>query len=121
MRTSRLIAVLAIAFTASATARTFTHCYTEPATNKATCIDDAAVVANGDIRAAPIWQGGPKGVSKTPYFLVSDCKKRISTLQDKQGVNFAGGRNNTTPAIESLAGSLCTITPSRKDPALRQF
>lgn len=115
------ILVAAIVTAPAVAAKTFRHCYTEEGTNKATCIDEDAIAVNGDIRSAPVWQGGPKGVTKTPYFLVSDCKKRISTLQDRQGVNFAGGRNNTTPAIESLSGSLCTLTPARKDPSLKQF
>lgn len=117
----QLLVVMAIAASHSADARTFAYCHTDDGTNKVTCIDEAAVAVNGDLRSSPIYSGGPKGVSKTPYFIVTDCAKGISTLQDARGVNFAGGTNTQTPAMRTLSDALCSVRPARKDSKLRQF
>ena len=96
-------------------------CYEEPGTRKHTCINEKAVTANGDTRAAPIYSGGPNGVNKTNYTIVTNCAKQISTLQDRQGVNFAGGFNSATPALRSLSQWICEVKKPRIDTKLRQF
>jgi hypothetical protein len=116
-----VIVAITIAAANSTTAKSFSLCYSEPGTNKAFCIDEADVTVNGDTRSSALWTGGPKGVDKTPYRIVTNCKKEISTLQDSKGVNFAGGVNGQTPAIRDLSSMLCGAKPTRKDPSLRQF
>jgi hypothetical protein len=116
-----IIVAMTIAAASSAIAKSFSLCYSEPGTNAAFCIDEADVTANGDTRSSALWTGGPKGVEKTPYRVVTNCKKEISTLQDSKGVNFAGGMNAQTPAIRDLSSMLCGAKPTRKDPSLRQF
>lgn len=116
-----LLLALAVGVAITAHGKQFSLCYTEPGTNKAMCIDEADVRVNGDTRASPLWTGGPKGVEKTPYIVVTNCVKNVSTLQDKLGVNFAGGTNSQTPAIRDLSAMLCGAKPTKKDPSLKQF
>lgn len=85
------------------------------------CIQPSAVRENGELRSSPIFMGGPKGVKATSFTLVTNCAKGISTLQDRQGKNFAGGQNSDTQAIRSLSQWICAAKKPKKDPALRQF
>lgn len=96
-------------------------CYEEPGTLKNFCIGEDEIRANGSVRMSPLYQGGSKSVDKTPYFLLTDCAKSISTLQDAKGVNFAGGTGNETPAIRSLSKWLCEAKKVRNDPKVRQL
>lgn len=96
-------------------------CYEERGTLKNYCIDENGVTVNGNVRASPLYQGGPKEVERTPYILVTDCARRISTLQDKNGVNFAGGFNNTTELSRSLSQWICAVPKPRQDRKLRQL
>jgi len=97
------------------------ECYEEPGTMKQMCIAPSQVRVNGSVRSSPLYLGGPGGVNKTPYFVVSDCKKSVSTLQDAQGVNFAGGMSSQTKAMGSLSQWICNVPKPRQDSKLRQF
>jgi hypothetical protein len=96
-------------------------CYEEPGTRKVWCIDEAAVRVNADTRAAGVFTGGPNGVRPTGHTFVVNCSKKISTLQDKDGVNFAAGVGNETPVSRALSGWICAAPKPKKDPRLRQF
>ena len=96
-------------------------CYEEPGTRKHTCINESAVTANGDTRSSPLYTGGPNGVRETSYVFVTNCAKGISTLQDSDGVNFAGGFSSTTPAARSLSKWTCDVKKPRKNSKLKQF
>ena len=96
-------------------------CYEEPGTRKTTCIEEGAVRVNGSVRSSPIYSGGPNNVRKTPYLLVTDCVKGVSTLQDKDGVNFAGDFSSATPASRALAKWICEVKNPKKNPKLKQF
>ncbi len=85
------------------------------------CIDEAMVSANGDTRASPIYVGGPNEVRKTTFTLVTNCAKDVSTLQDRDGVNFAGGLSSSTTALASLSQWVCAVKSPRKNPKLKQF
>jgi hypothetical protein len=119
IRSIMTAALLSIACV-SAGAKTFRACHETPGTNAATCIDEDAIRVNGEVRAAPIWRGGPNGVSKTPYVLVTNCAKGITTAQDSDGVNFGGAMTAEMPA-SFLANTMCNASKIRKDPKLRQF
>lgn len=114
------IFLAAVAVAASAAAGTLT-CYEEPGTRATTCIDQAAVTANGDTRASPVYLGGPNGVRKTSVAFVTNCAKGVSTLQDEDGVNFAGDFSSATAASRSLSKWVCEVRNPRKDSKLRQF
>lgn len=96
-------------------------CHEERGTMKKLCVDVSAVRVNGDTRAAPLWSGGPSGMRKTGYTFVANCAKGISTLQDAQGVNFAGSFSGDTGATRVLSEAICEAPKPRKDPKLRQF
>ena len=96
-------------------------CYEEPGTRKHFCINEKAVTANGDTRASPVYSGGPNGVTDTGYILVTNCAKNVSTLQDRQGVNFSGGLSSSTPVLSSLSEWVGDVEKPRKNPKLRQF
>lgn len=96
-------------------------CYEAPGTRSMTCIDQAAVRVNGDVRASPLFTGGPNGVRKTSQTFVVDCKLGVSTLQDRNGVNFAGDLTSTTPLSRALSQWTCEAKQPKKDPKLRQF
>ena len=97
------------------------ECFEEQGTMNTMCIQPSAVRANGDVRSSPLFAGGPKGVERTSFTLVTNCAKGISTLQDRQGKNFAGGYNSDTQAIRSLSSWLCAVSKPQKDTTLRQF
>jgi hypothetical protein len=119
-RTIQITALLAICVSYSASAVELS-CYEERGTRKHFCINEKAVTSNGDTRASPVYSGGPNGVTNTGYILVTNCAKNISTLQDRQGVNFSGGLSSSTPALRSLSEWVCDVEKPRKNPKLRQF
>lgn len=91
-------------------------CYTDPRTDAMTCIDMDSVRERDGIRVSPVYTGGPNGVRKTTFTIHSNCKTGVTHLKDKDGVSFAGGVGNETPALISLRGSLCSasVTVLRK-------
>ena len=96
-------------------------CYEAPGSRTTTCIDEAAVRANGDVRAAPLYLGGPQGVRKTSQIFVVDCKAGIATIQDQTGVNSSGAGTSATAASRALSRWVCEAKTPKKDPKLRQF
>ena len=95
------------------------RCYEEVGTRKHLCIDERAVTANGDTRASPLYSGGPKGQQKTSDFFVTNCVKKISTLQDRYGVNVAGAFSTSSPAEKSLSQWTCDVAKPRNDLTLK--
>jgi hypothetical protein len=118
MRLVLLFALVALAPAAQAATAT---CYTDDATNQHLCYQPSKVKVNGTVRAAPLIMGGPKGIRETSFTIVTDCAKGITTLQDRQGVNFAGGWSDDTAANSALAKWICEEPKPRQDKKLRQF
>jgi hypothetical protein len=118
VRQIMLAALLAVPLTAAAVQ---VRCYEEPGTRKHMCIDEKAVTANGDVRAAALYSGGPNAIDKTPYTVVVNCAKNVATLQDSSGVNFAGGMSSSSPAIRELASMICSASNPKKSAKLQQF
>jgi hypothetical protein len=85
------------------------------------CIEKGAVTRNGDVRASPLYTGGPNGVTRMEFIFISNCKTGVSTLQDRQGVNFAGNFSSATPAAASLSRWMCEFKSPKTNPKLRQF
>lgn len=96
-------------------------CYEEHGTRATTCIDEHKVHAHGDVRSSAMYKGGPKGVQPTDYTIVVDCKLRIATLQDAQGVNFGAGPTNATKALSALSQWVCDAAKPIPDKTLQQF
>lgn len=121
MMQARIFALFAIAALSPAVGAATLACYEEPGSRKTTCIDESAVTVNGDIRSSPLFSGGPKGVTKTSAIVLVDCKRNVMTMQDRAGVNFAGGPTTATAASRALSSWVCQAPKPRKDPKLRQF
>jgi len=115
------LAVAMVGMPAAALAAGELQCYEEPGTLSTLCIHPAAARQNGALRSSPLFMGGPKGVRGTAITLVVDCTRNVSTLQDRQGKNFSGGRNSDTEAVRSLSSWLCAVKSPKRDAALRQF
>jgi len=116
----KIIIAISVALASQAAAAKLA-CNEEPATLQYLCIDTDAVRVNGDVRSSPLYKGGRNKVDKTPYYVLTNCAKNISTLQDSQGVNFAGGFSSSTPAMADLSRWMCEAPKPRKDPSLRMF
>lgn len=96
-------------------------CYEEPGTMKLHCISKTLATINGNLRASPLYAGGPRSIEKTPYTFVADCSKGLSTLQDRTGANFGGNFSNATPVARHLSQWLCELKNPKPDKRLRQF
>ena len=96
-------------------------CYEESGTRKHTCYDPANVRRNGDLRGVAIFSGGPNGARPTGFTMIVDCKKSISTLQDRDGVNFGGGPSSSTSTSRALTGWICEESKTKTDAKLRMF
>jgi hypothetical protein len=96
-------------------------CHVDEVTRGTMCIDESNVTANGDVRASPVFMGGPKGVDRTAFFLVVNCQRSVITLQDRKGVNFAGDKAGATKASRALSEWVCAAPRTKRDPTLRQF
>jgi hypothetical protein len=117
----RLIGLLFSIALVSASHAADLQCQEASGTLSTYCIQPSAVRANGELRSAPLLSGGPRQVDQTGYTLVTNCSTSISTLQDRQGKNFGGGRNSDTPMIGALSSFLCAVGKPKRDPTLRQF
>ena len=96
-------------------------CYEEPGTHKTTCINEKAITANGTLRGAALYSGGPNGVNATGHKLIVDCKNSVSVLQDAQGVNFGASLSSTeTSVLRSLTQWMCAVKSTKPDKRLRQ-
>lgn len=104
-----------------AQAKSTLACYEAPGGREMTCIDAAAVTINGNVRAAPMYSGGPKGVTKASSIMLVDCDRQVMTLQDRRGVNFAGGDVASSRVSRALGAWICAAPTPKRDPKLRQF
>jgi hypothetical protein len=93
-------------------------CHEETASRTTSCVDLNGITANGDIRASQLYTGGPKTVKPTGHLFISDCKKGISVLQDRAGVNFGAGPSDATRMSKELSDFLCAAKRVRKDSTL---
>lgn len=96
-------------------------CHEAPDTMALVCIDEANVFRNGDVRSSAIYQGGPARVRKTSITMVVNCAKNVTTLQDRDSVNFAGNLSSTTAVSSTLSSWICGAQKTRIAKGLRQF
>ena len=117
--TPLLFSFVALAAAGDAVAKNSLACFEEPGTRKTFCIDESKVEQNGDVRSSPYFTGGPNGVRQTPYLMVTDCRKKFTTLQDKLGVNFAAGAASATPQSKALSQWICDVPKPKQNPKVR--
>lgn len=89
------------------------ECHTNQRTDAMHCIDIVNVAEDGVVRMANLYEGGPNGIRKTPYFVATNCKTNVTHLKDKDGVSFAGGDGNETPVLRKLREIVCSAVPKK--------
>ena len=93
------------------------RCAEDPRTNGRQCVPLSQVVERDGIRVAPLYQGGPAGVSKTDFTVHVNCSSQVLHLKDRQGVSFAGGTFSDSRMVRDLGFIVCDAPlakPSRK-------
>ena len=81
------------------------------------CYERKTVKVNGDLRSFTMATGGPKGVDKSPYLGVVNCRAKYLELRDKRGVVFA--RNFPEKAhVRYLIKDVCDEEKVRPDKTL---
>lgn len=111
----RYIASLAACLLISSTAyASGLSCYEDPRTNAHTCYNKAKMSEKDGIRQSPLYTGGPNGVRETSMSVHVNCKTGVVHLKDRDGVTFAGGYGNETPAVSSLKRWICNENITRK-------
>lgn len=90
----------------------------EDLNTKATvCYERKTVRANGELRSFTMATGGPKGVEKSPYLGVVNCRAKYLELRDRKGVVFA--RNVPKKAhIRYLIADICEEPKPKPDKSL---
>lgn len=116
---ARSLAALLAAVCANASAADL-YCWEEPGTLRNTCVVPNKITVNGDLRASPIYMGGPKDVNPTSITLVVNCKTGWTTGQDRQGSNFTAGAASSTQMLTEQKNYLCATKNPKRDPSLRQ-
>ena len=83
-------------------------CAENPATNGYFCFNEKELRIEAGIRTAPLYTGGPKGVTRSPYFIAANCDTGVMHLKDKQGVSFGGaGPSEGTTQSRQLRTFVC--------------
>jgi hypothetical protein len=91
------------------------QCAIDPRTDAHQCIAPSELRETDGIRWAPLYAGGPKGVSRTAFTAHANCRTQVLHLKDRFGVSFGGGDFSDTPMAKQLGGLLCnTALPTRK-------
>jgi hypothetical protein len=90
-------------------------CAVNSRTDAHQCIAPSELRETDGIRWAPLYSGGPKGVTKSAYTAHANCRTRVLHLKDKSGVSFAGGDFSETEMSQQLGALLCnTPLPAAK-------
>ncbi len=92
-------------------------CAENSVTHAYMCFPKNGVRANGPVRSAPFYQGGPKGVSATGFTARAHCESKVLELTDRKGVAFI--RNIPTESVgRDFVRFLCAHSPTKNDPKL---
>lgn len=91
-------------------------CHVDRKTDRHMCFDARDVRTANGISTAPVYQGGPNSVRKTPYTFAVNCQTRVMHLKDRDGVSFAGAQSTATEASRALTDGICKAAskPSKK-------
>lgn len=89
-------------------------CYEDPRTNANTCYSPSKLRETNGIRHSPLYTGGPNGVRDTGMSIHINCATKVVHLKDRDGVSFAGGKGNETPAVRSLSKWICAESIPKK-------
>lgn len=92
------------------------ECAEDRKTNAYFCFAPSELKEADGIRAAPLYKGGPKEVTRTPFTIAANCATGVMHLKDRQGVSFAGSApGQGTEHSRRLRQIICAATvPSPK-------
>lgn len=92
-------------------------CAEDRSTFKNMCFANNGVRSNDKVRAALVYQGGPKSIRATTYTARVHCVSRVLELTDREGVAFA--RNVPEAQLgKDFVRYLCEHHPTKNDPKL---
>jgi len=94
-------------------------CAQDQKTFRVMCVEkNGGVSANGEIRSARLWQGGPKDIQETNITARVHCGSRVLELTDRQGIAFA--RNRPPSALgRDFVDVMCEFPKPKHDPKLK--
>lgn len=88
-------------------------CAVDAVTDKRLCFPPSQLRAEGNIRRAPLYSGGPRELDPTGFTVSVNCTTKALELRDRQGVVFA--RNYAASALGmDLAEFLCSADLPKK-------
>lgn len=93
-------------------------CQQDPTTLRHLCFDKHDVKANGMVRASPFFSGGPISVQATGHFVIVDCARQKSALQDHKGSKVPVHGEDVL-AMHHLGIAMCEAPHTGADPSLR--
>ena len=97
-------------------------CFADEGTNKRYCTETNGIRQNGEVRGSKLYMGGPKNINATPYWLLVNCRRMVSTIQDNDGINFGGGTLDSVPKYtRHLMRDMCEAKKTKTDKSLKQF
>lgn len=102
---------------ADATAAPKISCRQDADTKAAACYETKSVRSNGELRSFIMATGGPKGVKRSPYMAVVNCRVKYLELRDKQGVVFAR-KIPPKPYMRGLVHDVCQEPKPKPDKTL---
>ena len=117
MKTLFLLAVCLTSFSVSAVASKL-DCAEDENTFARYCYDAKQIRANGDLRSAQLYTGGPKSLSDSGFLSVVNCKLGYLEMRDQKGVAFA----RSVPEkkhIKDYVRFICAETSAKLDKNLR--
>ncbi len=117
MRTALIAAMaLLIPLAASAQKRSLT-CAEDPATQGLFCFAPVELKESAGIRSAPLYTGGPNGITRSPYTVAVNCATAVLHLKDHQGVSFGGaGPGEGTVQSRDLRRKVCAASVALPTP-----
>jgi hypothetical protein len=96
------------------------YCFESSRKLKNICYVPGQVTSNGDLRASPLFKGGPRDFDKASVTIVVNCKTSVISLQDRQGTNVRSAAASDSWIASELSAALCAVKKTRQDETLRQ-
>jgi hypothetical protein len=94
------------------------RCYVENALRRKSCVDGAAVVVNGNLRAAELLTGRPERVRASGVDLIVDCGTGLSSLRSRDRTPGSPEASVSIEAQRVLSAEICALQARIVDPRL---
>jgi hypothetical protein len=83
------------------------ECAIDKRTDAHQCFAPSELREVDGIRFAPLYAGGPKGLTRTSYSVHANCRTEVLHLKDRQGVSFGGGSFADTDMSRQMGRAIC--------------